>query len=78
MDKLYRFFNSKFTPEISQVIVRFIRVFITSGMASVALIQPDFHDIRKLVTIVAIAFIAGGLSGMAKYLREQYDLALPI
>ena len=64
---------------IKRALLRALRVFITTGIASMVIIPPtNLNEIDKWALNIAIAFIAGGLSGISKYIRDEYLVDLRI
>ena len=54
------------------VILRFIRVFISAGVAQAVLVKPDWSSLEETVKLFITAFVAGVISAIFKYLRDRY------
>jgi len=57
--------------EVVAAIQRAVRVFVSTGMAEVALVRPNWGDPEAAVKAIAVAFVSGVIAGIFKYLRDK-------
>ena len=64
------------TTETKQTILRalkrFGRVFVASAVAAMALVPMNGFDLGGYLKLLIIAGIAGGLSGLDKFIRDTW------
>ena len=60
-------------PEIYKILYRGIRAAVGAGLAQAFLLKPDFGNPEEALKTIGVAFVAGFIPALGKWLRDQLD-----
>lgn len=60
-------------PEIYIIMYRGIRSAVGAGIAQAVLLQPDWSDPEQAWRTLGVAFLAGFIPSLGKYIRDVLD-----